>query len=200
MWDAITKAGIAEITLLFTLLFLCPMLFLLIRRLKRYEARFGYLEGGAPPPGPRKEKTPPPAPAAAERPNAPDNVFPYESRQFLSQPERQCLEALRQALGDEVDVFPKVALWETVAPTEADPGYAERLCRLDFDYLVCDKKLGQPLTAVMFKPGKGKPAGPVDTLTKICAAAGANLVFIDVADEYDAGRLKEELGLPDLDI
>ncbi len=200
MWDAITKAGIAEIALLFVVLFLCPLLFLLVRRLKRYETKFGYLEGGAPPPPkPKKEKAPPPAPAA-EKPKVPDNVFPYKSRQFLSPPERQCLEALQQALGAEVDIFPKVALWETVEPTESDPGYAERLHQLDFDYLVCDKKLGQPLTAVMFKPGKGRPAGPVDMLTKICAAAGANLVFIDMAEQYDAEQLKKELGLPDLDI
>ncbi len=98
-----------------------------------------------------------------------------------------------------MDVFAKVALWELVESTDKAPGYAGRLKGLDFDYLLCDRKTGRMLTAVMYNPGKGRPAGPVDEVRKICAAAKANVVFIDMAEKYDAKTLGAALGLPALD-
>jgi hypothetical protein len=71
---------------------------------------------------------------------------------------------------------------------------------LCYDFLVCDKSTGKPLTAVMYKPGRGRPAGGVDELLKICKAAEANVVSIDMAEKYDAKSLKEALGIPELDL
>lgn len=196
------KITISEIMLLFILLFVLPGLAFLLHKLRRYEKEFGTL-----PERERKKKKkrgePTPetaAPAAAPAASAPDDKYPYKTRPFLNPSDRACLAAMREALGAEVEVFPKVALWETVESTEKEPAYRDRLSGLDFDFLVCDRKTCQPLTAVVYNPGKGKPAGPVDTLKKVCAAAGANMVCIDMAPEYDVKTLKEALGLPELEI
>ncbi len=201
MMDAIRQISISEVALLFILLFVLPLLALLVRRLRAYEALFGDL-----PDEKKKEKkkaaaaAPAPAAAASTEDAVPGNVYPYRAKAFLSPSDHACLEAMREALGDEVDVFPKVALWELVESTDKAPGYLNRLHDKDYDFLVCDRRTGQPLTAVMYNAGKGRPAGRIDEIRKICKAAGANVVFIDQKAEYDADSLKEALGLPDLDI
>ncbi len=52
----------------------------------------------------------------------------------------------------------------------------------------------------MYKPGRGRPAGAVDELLKICKAAEASVVSIDMAEQYDVKSLKDALGIPDLDL
>lgn len=200
MLDSIRQITIAEVMLLFVLLFVIPLTAALLVRLRRYEARFGRLAG-------REDRAAVPVSAPAAAPDAKPagdeasgNAYPYRERQFLTAPEKACLAALREALGDQVEVYPKVALWELVEPTEANPDFAQRLHGKDFDYLVCDAQTGQPLTAVMFKPARGRPAGPVDEIRRICGAAGANVVFLDQADDYDAAGLRAALDLPDIDL
>lgn len=205
MTDVISKITISEVILLFVLIFILPVLTMMLMRLRRYEAAFG------PPPegrvGKRKGKSraeEPAAPVAAVPPAPAEDaidatVFPYRGKAFLSPADRACLVALREVLG-EVDVYPKVAVWETIESTSDNPGYAARLHDKSFDFLVCDARTGQPLTAVVYKPTRGRPVGPVDELQDICDAAGTNIVLIDMAEEYDAKSLKEALGLPDLDM
>lgn len=201
MMEIVSKTSISEVILLFNIIFILPMMALMLLRLRKYETLFGQL-----PEEDRKKKRkkgkqePEPAQSAAPDPDAvPDDVYPYKTRMFLSPADRACLAALREALG-EVEVYPKVALWELVEATEKAPGYAKRLRGLDFDFLVCDRGTGTPLTAVMYKPGKGRPAGDIDELQKIYGSAGANVVLIDMAEEYDAKTLKDALGIPDLDL
>ncbi|MCD8350456.1 MAG: DUF2726 domain-containing protein [Planctomycetaceae bacterium] len=204
MLDALAKTTISEVILLFLLLFVLPMLALLVKRLRKYEMLYGVLkeEGRKK----KKKKADEPEPAAPppeilpEDEPPPDNSYPYASRIFLSPADKACLSALKEAFGSDVDIFPKVALWEVVEPTEKAVGYANRLRGLLFDFLICDAKTGQVLTGIAYNPGKGRPAGPIDELKAICHAAGANLVFIDMAEEYDATKLKDALGIPDLDI
>lgn len=208
MMDIISKITISEVVLLFLLIFILPGMALLVRRLRKYEALFGDLPEEEKKKGKKKKAAeedddlldddPPAAPAKEEEEDA--KGYPYQSRAFLSPADRACLSSMREALGPDVEVYPKVALWETVESTERSAAHVNRLHGLDYDFLVCDKRTGQVLTAVMFKPGKGRPAGPVDELKRICAAAKANVVFIEMAEEYDARKLKDALGIPDLDI
>jgi hypothetical protein len=200
MMDAIRQITIPEVALVFILLFVLPLLLLLTLRLRRFEAQFGEPSGGEKKTGKPDAPVSAPAAAAPAEDAVPDNVYPYKVKTFLSPSDRACLEAMREALGDEVDVFPKVALWELVETTDKAPGYLKRLHDKDYDFLVCDRRTGQPLTAVMYNPGKGRPAGRIDEIKKICRAAGANVVFIDQAAEYDADSLKKALGLPELDL
>lgn len=199
MMDILGQITIAESLLLFILLFVLPGLTFLIRKLRRYEKEFGQLPEEKKKKK-KKEEPPPPEPAAPAKDAVPADVFPYRAKTFLSPADKACLAAMREAMGAEVEVFPKVALWETVESTDKNPGFGERLHGKDYDFLVCDKKTGQPLTGVMYAPAKGRPAGPIDDMKKICAAAGANLVFIDMAEEYDVKKMKDALGIPELDL
>ena len=204
MMEIISKITIAEVILLFVLCFILPLLALLLLRLRKYETLFGALpEEGKKGKKKKKKQEEEVAAAAVAAPDpdaVPDDVWPYGAKGFLSPADRACLAAMREALGPEVDVFPKVALWETVEATDKAPGYGKRLHGKAYDFLVCDRKTGQPLTGVMYNPGKGRPAGAIDDFRKICRAAGANVVFIDMAEEYDVKTLKEALGIPELDI
>ncbi len=205
MLDALAKTTISEVILLFLLLFVLPMLALLVRRLRKYEMLYGVLKEEGKKKKKKKTEEPvaepePPAPVAPEDEAPPDNAYPYASRTFLSPADKACLSALREAFGPDVNVFPKVAVWEVVEPTEKAIGYANRLRGLLFDFLICDGITGQVLTGIAYNPGKGRPAGPIDELKEICHAAGTNLVFIDMAEEYNAKTLKDALGIPDLDI
>lgn len=145
--------------MLFLLLFVLPMLALLVRRLRRYEMLYGVLKEE----GRKKRKKKAEEPAVQEEPQPvlpedeppPDNTYPYASRTFLSPADKACLAALREAFGPDVDVFPKVAVWEVVEPTEKAIGYANRLRGLLFDYLICDAKTGQVLTGIAYNPGRG---------------------------------------------
>ncbi|MCL2001221.1 MAG: DUF2726 domain-containing protein [Planctomycetes bacterium] len=198
MLDIIAQITISEVMLLFVLLFVLPTTTFLILRLRRYENLFGELPNTV---GKKKAKPPEQpktAPLAVGATAVPTDVFPYKIRAFLSSADKACLQAMREALGPDVEVFPKVALWETIESADKNPGYLERLHGKDYDFLVCDRKTGQPLTAVMFKPGRGRPTGAVDELKRICAAAKANVVFIDMLENYDAKMLKDALGIPDL--
>lgn len=197
MMEIIGKITISEVMLLFILFFVLPGMAFLVHKLRRYEVEFGPLPELKKKKKVKKEE---PAPAPASKADAAQAPFSYRLATFLSPADKACLGALREALGGEVEVFPKVALWEVVEPSDGNTAVAERLHGKDFDFLVCDKKTGQPLTAVAYKPGKGRPAGPTDDLKKICAAADANVVFIEMAENYDAKTLKDALGIPELEI
>ncbi len=204
MLDAIRSITISEVILLFILLFVLPLLYLMVKRLRKYEAQFGDISEKDGKDG----QSGPAAPAAPAKPGGtgpaeeavPDNVYPYKTKTFLSPADRACLLAMQEAMGEEVDVFPKVALWELVDSTEKAPGYLKRLHDKDYDFLVCDRRTGRPLTAVMYTAGKGRPAGKIDEVKKICKAASVPVAFIDMAEKYTADSLKKALGLPDLDL
>ena len=83
---------------------------------------------------------------------------------------------------------------------DGEKGAEERLRGICYDGLVCDRQTGKALTGVMFNPGRGRPAGGVDELKKSCKAAGAPVVFIDMAEKYYATSMKNALGIPDLDL
>ncbi len=103
-------------------------------------------------------------------------------------------------MGGDVSVYVKVALWSLVQSTDKNPGYFERLAGKSVDFLVCDASTGKPFTAVCFEPGKDVPRGPVDEMIKICKAAGLYLVFLPMADSYDAKTLKKLLNIPEFDM
>lgn len=199
--DIIKQASISEVVLLFNLLFVLPTLAFLLLKLRKYETLFGALPDEKKKKKKKAKPEPPPPPANPEK-KATDGKYPYQLAVFLSPPERSCLSALETALGAEVAVYPKVALWEWVEPTDKDPDYRDRLHGLELDFLVCDRRTGQALTAVMFKAVKGRPAGKIDEIKKVCEAAGAKLVFVEFVEggEYDPAKLKKELGIPDLDL
>lgn len=204
MMDVLSRISVAEIALLANIIFILPGFALLLRQLMKYEKLYGDLPSSKKTKK-KKAEEPAPAPATPAEPAKKVNtgIFPFESKPFMSPADAACLGALAGALGD-VNVFPKVALWELIQvkkdKNEDTEGQQERLYGKMLDFLVCDRTTCKPMTAVLFNPGKGRPAGPVEELKSICKAAEVNLVFIDQKEEYDVAALKQELGIPDLDV
>lgn len=201
MMEIIGKTTISEVILLFLLLFVLPVTALLVLRLRQYEKLYGVLvpEGKSGKKAKKKAETEVEKEAPAAKGESSDG-YAYRARVFLSPAERTCLRVMREVLGKDVDVYPKVALWETVEPMDPTQANINRLHGQDYDFLVCDQKTGQPLTAVMFKGGRGGRGGAAGELTKICEAAGASVIFIDMAEEYDAAKMKQALRIPDLEL
>ncbi len=195
--DILSQITISEVILLFNLCFVLPTLAFLLLRLRKYEKQFGYLpeEGKKKKKKKKEEEVQAPAPVAS---TINPELYPYREIPFLSPSDRACLAALLEALGEGVQVFPKVALWETMESTDKDPGYRERLNGRSYDFLVCDEATGQQLTGIMYRPVKGPAIAKSDEMKKICSASGAHLVFIDQAEEYDAATLKGEPGITEL--
>lgn len=205
MMDIVRQTGISEAILLFLLLFLLPVMTLLLLRLRKYETLYGDLPEEKKPGKKKKKKAEPEEPKPDAAPAEPESAeaaaeAAFRAKPFMTPADRACLAAMREALGDEVEVYPKVAFRETVEPAEPDVEAAKRLDRLVLDFLVCDKRTGKALTAVMFNPGRGRPAAAGDEVRAISGRAGANVVFIDMAEKYDAKSLKNALGIPDLDL
>lgn len=200
MLEILGQAGIAEVILVFVLLFVIPMTAYLLLRLRRYENEFGVLTISKRKKKKKKKEEPPPAAPADAKPSVPSDVFPYRAKTFINPSEHACLAALAEAVGGDIIVYVKVALWALVESTEKEPGYFDRLTGKWVDFLVADAATGKPFTAVCFEPGKGVPRGPVDDLKKICQAAGLHLVFIPQTEEYDVKQLKNLLDIPDLDM
>lgn len=200
MMEIFAKTTISEVILLFVLLFVLPVMTLLVLRLRKYEKAFGAPPAeAAPSRGAKKKNEPKTTETPAGKKSDGDEGYAYRTRIFLTPAERTCLRVMREVLGKDVDVFPKVALWETVEPMDPTAANINRLHGMDYDFLVCDLKTGQPLTAVMFKGGRGR-GGAVGDLTKICEAAGASVIFIEMAEEYDAAKMKQALRIPDLEL
>ncbi len=93
-----------------------------------------------------------------------------------------------------------MALWQVVEATDANPGFHDRLTEKSLDYLVCDAATGKPFTAICLEPQKGAPRGPSEELAKICKAADLHLVYVPIAETYDAKQLKSLLGIPDIEL
>ncbi len=198
--DIIRQITISEVILLFNLVFVLPAMALLILQLRKYERQFGPLpEETKKKSRKKKEKEDTAAAAALFSPANPDK-YPYAAKNFLSAGDIACITALEEAFGPDVRVSPKVALWETIEPTEKDAEYRDRLHGRNYDFLLSDKALGQPLSAIMYRPVSGPAIAKSDEMKKICAAAGMQLVFIEQAAEYNTENLKNELGIPNFDL
>lgn len=99
MLEIIANAGIAEVILLFILVFIIPMTGYLVLRLRRYENEYGRLAAPSRKKKKKKEKPQPVAKAAPEKPSVPADVFPYGQKTFLTPPELALLQAIAEAVG-----------------------------------------------------------------------------------------------------
>ncbi len=213
MLEILGNISLSEVILIFLLIFLFPVMGLLIQRLRRYEAEFGDLPASKKKWGKKKDK-------GEDRGREPEavtektglvsppvlndldedlgsDVYPYRQKAFLTGGDKACLAAMREVYGPDVEIFPKVALWETVEPTVGGVAHSRRLFDKDFDFLICDARTMKPLTAVLYNPKKGPAAGRVDEIRRICQAAATNVVFIDTNEKYDAKQLRRALGVPE---
>lgn len=201
MRDILGGMSISEAALWFVLIFLLPMIFIILRQLRRYENLYGLLDRKSP--GKKAKKAQPESTEAVAGPAGPQanpDVFPYGARTFLDPSERSCLAALVEAIGEGAQVHAGVPLARLAESNDPNPGYEKRLGGLAIDFLVVEEKTGKPFTAVQFEPGKGTPRGAADAVKGVCEAIGLYLVFIPRSAEYSAKELKDRLGIPEIDV
>lgn len=191
--ELLSQVAISEIMLLFVLLFIVPILVILVLKLRACESFMANMS-------PEKKKpaeTAEPVPAASARPPVPPDKFPYKVKQLLQSAERGCLASLHTVMGEGTSVYPKVALWSLVEPSESDPGYMERLTNKFFDFLLCDNLTGQPFSALAFEQTDREGKKALEEMKKICEAAGVHLILLPRRDQYDSALLRKIMELPE---
>jgi len=176
---------IAEIILLFILLFIIPFVFLILRENRKLNQ---YLRSGLPPEPPKPAPPPPPA------------AFLYQRRALLSEAEISFRDTAQTLMGQDTLLLPKVSLSALAEPDGSHPVHAERLAGKTADFLVCDRPTGHPTAAIFFQPAPGSatPRGYLEEAEKICKAADISFVRVPSRNSYDAETVRKALGLPEL--
>ena len=197
MIEQIRQAALSEIMLLFVLIFIMPAIVILLFRLRRYETLYGELEPAKKNKAEKKKKDE----LTQEKENKPLpalNNFPYQKRTMLQPPERNCLKALEEVMGDDTRIFAKVAISQLIETSDVDPGYNSRLSGKYFDFLLCEYDTCQPFTAIMLVDRKQKNRGQDKELDNICEAAEMHVIKIPAQDSYTAEEVRKIIGLPDI--
>ena len=119
---------------------------------------------------------------------------PYRVRKsFLNTQEFAYLNALKQALGDEFQIFPKVRLPQVLGHPGHDPQFRvhwTRVQRRFVDFLVCDSSL-KPALAVKFDPSANRrhKSPKEDVLEDALGAAELPLLRVVPANSYDLDEI-----------
>lgn len=126
----------------------------------------------------------------------------YQKRDFLFSPEeRLFFAALKQAVGEEYEIFGRIPAREVVVPrlgSGRNPPQDELddLAGHYFPFVLCDKADLSIACAVQLQEhafaGK-KSAAPVDPLRPVCQAAGLPLVHFEAGPLYDAHEIREAI-------
>lgn len=127
----------------------------------------------------------------------------YQKRDFLFSPEeRLFFSALKQAMGEDYEIFGKIPAQDIVSvrPNPNKPNAEDALEAIadqHFAFILCDKADLAIACAVQLREhgfgGKKKSAPPMDPLKSICHAAGLPFVVIESAPLYDAHEIKEAI-------
>lgn len=127
----------------------------------------------------------------------------YQKRDFLFAPEeRLFLAALRQAVGEDYEVFGKIRADAILTPRPTGRGNpredsGDPLAGYHFDFVLCRKEDLAIACAVRlqdhFPTGRNKPQEPADILKQACQAAGLPLVGFATQPMYDAHEIAEAI-------
>lgn len=126
----------------------------------------------------------------------------YQKRDFLLSPEERLFFAsLRQAAGEDYEIFGRIPARDIVA-SRAVSGRNPASDELDdlaghrFSFVLCDKADLSIVCAVQLQEhafaGKQSIA-PLDPLGPVCQAAGLPLVHFEAAPLYDAREIREAI-------
>ncbi len=126
----------------------------------------------------------------------------YQKRDFLFSPEERLFHAaLKQAVGDDYEVFGKIRAGDVVflRPNSSRNGQQAEFEAIEdhhFAFLLCNKSDLSIACAVLLREhivaGKKSPGAP-DPLKPICHAAGLPLVAFEAGPLYDANEIKEAI-------
>jgi hypothetical protein len=124
----------------------------------------------------------------------------YRKRDFLFSPEERLFyTALKQAVGEDYEIFGKIRMGDVVSPrpssTRSDRREEfETIGEGHFTFVLCNKADLSVAYAVQLRKHAfaGKEAsGHPDPLKSICHAAGLPLVLFEAGPWYDANEIKE---------
>jgi len=126
----------------------------------------------------------------------------YRKQDFLLSPEeRVFFLALKQAVGEDYDIFARIPVIELIAPRDDGTSHSaqktlDRMADRCFDFVLCDKTDLSVACALELHEhalsGK-RQAAPADPLRAVCDAAGLPLVRIEAGPLYDAAEIKDAI-------
>lgn len=109
---------------------------------------------------------------------------------------RQCRQQLFSALGDHVDVFPKVSLAEIVdyevGDDKVSERYADELDAASVDLLVMDKQSGTIHCVVMLSR-QGKPGSRQLLVREVCQQSKLPFLLLDVHNALSDSELSQKI-------
>ncbi|WP_133718992.1 DUF2726 domain-containing protein [Methylocaldum gracile] len=127
----------------------------------------------------------------------------YRREDFLfSSEERVFFFALKQAVGDDYEIFGKIPVIELISPRDegASDGARKAFEQVGdrcFDFVLCGKTdLSVACALELYEhsvSGKRTAATPADPLRAVCDAAGLPLVRIEAGPFYDAMEIKQSI-------
>jgi hypothetical protein len=124
-------------------------------------------------------------------------LFPYKARPyFFSNAEASFFHLLRQMAGENILVFPHVALRDLVAITGIDKAdyykYYNQIDRKQIDFLLVDAKTLKPLFVIELDDSSHQRADRIERdqfVEKVLAVSKVPLVRVPVRQAYDPKEL-----------
>ncbi len=122
---------------------------------------------------------------------------PYQKHTMLFSPDdRMFFRALKEAVGEEYEIFGKIRVGDIISPKNG--GARKAAASIDgryFDFVLCDKTALAVICAIQVQD-KTHPARQVeehDPLPAICENLGLPLVRFHVRADYDTREMREKL-------
>ena len=122
---------------------------------------------------------------------------PYQKHTMLFSPDdRVFFRALRDAVGEEYEIFGKIRVGDIIIPK--NDGARNAWASIDgrhFDFVLCDKTALAVVCAIQLqdKTHPARQAGENDPLPPICENLGLPLVRFHVRADYETGEIRERL-------
>ncbi len=122
---------------------------------------------------------------------------PYQKHAMLFSPDEQAFfRALKEAVGEEYEIFGKIPAGDIIVPKRDGAGKASAsLDGRHFDFVLCDKTALAVVCAIQLqdKTHPSRQAGESDPLPLICENLGLPLVRFHVQADYETGEMRERL-------
>lgn len=131
---------------------------------------------------------------------APEGPLPYQPvAEVLTPAERSFYRCLQQAVGDDLDVFPKMRLadiFRVTAPKGQYVKYFNMISAKHADFLLCDARTGCPRLIVELDDASHKQRRRRERdafLDRLCADAGLPILHQPAQMAYDTKDLRQSI-------
>jgi hypothetical protein len=130
--------------------------------------------------------------------------YVYRKQDFLLSPEdRVFFFALKEAVGEDYEIFAKIPVVELISPRDDEArGSAqktlEQVADRCLDFVLCNKtdlSVACALELYEHSSAGKRSTAPADPLRGVCDSAGLPLVRIEAGPLYDAAEIKQAIAL-----